>query len=54
MEAEASISGKFGGTGVGLSISKAFAVILGGNITVASDHGHGSAFTIVLPVIVQG
>jgi CheY-like chemotaxis protein len=40
-----------GGTGLGLSISKSFAEMMGGRITVASEYGHGSAFTVEIPLI---
>jgi signal transduction histidine kinase len=42
-------SQQFGGTGLGLPISKRLAVILGGDLTAASTLGTGSTFTLTLP-----
>ncbi|OQW91759.1 MAG: hybrid sensor histidine kinase/response regulator, partial [Beggiatoa sp. IS2] len=48
-QAEASTTKKYGGTGLGLTISKHFAEMLGGTITVTSEFGKGSCFTMRLP-----
>jgi signal transduction histidine kinase len=52
-QAEASTARQFGGTGLGLVITKQFCQLMGGDITVESEIGKGSAFTIRLPAAVS-
>jgi PAS domain S-box-containing protein len=52
-QAEASTTRRFGGTGLGLTISRQFARMMGGDITVSSNFGTGSTFTLVLPADVK-
>ncbi|PHS01745.1 MAG: hypothetical protein COA78_22330 [Blastopirellula sp.] len=47
-QADASTTRKFGGTGLGLTISKHLAQILGGDIYVKSEEGKGSIFTVTI------
>jgi PAS domain S-box-containing protein len=46
-QAEADTSRRFGGAGLGLSITQALARMMGGEITVASVEGEGSTFTMI-------
>jgi PAS domain S-box-containing protein len=48
-QAEASTASRYGGTGLGLAISRRFCEMLGGTLTVASEPGAGSVFTVRLP-----
>jgi signal transduction histidine kinase/DNA-binding response OmpR family regulator len=48
-QAESSTSRRFGGTGLGLVISRRFCQMLGGDVTVHSEVGVGSRFTVRLP-----
>lgn len=50
MQADASTTRKFGGTGLGLVISRRLSEMLGGQLMVSSEQGKGSSFTLILPV----
>src|SRR5262249_27244448 len=48
-QASSKTASKYGGTGLGLVISRRFCQMMGGDITVASEPGKGSVFTVRLP-----
>jgi signal transduction histidine kinase len=52
-QASSATASKYGGTGLGLAISKRFCQMMGGDITVESEPGRGSTFTIRVPRIVE-
>ena len=52
-QADSSTTRKFGGTGLGLTISKKFCQLMGGDVTVESEEGKGTTFIVELPAVVN-
>lgn len=53
-QADTSIARKYGGSGLGLAISQRLAAMMGGDITLESEEGKGSTFTLRVPVMIAG
>jgi signal transduction histidine kinase len=51
MQADASTTRAYGGTGLGLYLSRSIARLLGGDLTVSSTPGHGTTFVLEAPVL---
>jgi signal transduction histidine kinase/CheY-like chemotaxis protein len=52
-QANARIASKYGGTGLGLSLSQNLCKLMGGEISVVSELGKGSTFTVRLPAVAR-
>jgi signal transduction histidine kinase len=53
-QVDGSITRRFGGTGLGLALSQRLMAMMNGRITVASEKGRGSTFTLEMPLLEEG
>ena len=53
-QAEASTAKDYGGTGLGLPISKKMTEMMGGMMQVESEEGKGTTFSITIPIEIEG
>lgn len=51
VQADETTTRKYGGTGLGLALTRALAIMLGGKIEVASEQGKGTTFTLSVPAV---
>jgi CheY-like chemotaxis protein len=54
VQADASTSRQFGGSGLGLTISRRLAALMGGEIKLSSTEGHGTQVTLTIPMTAAG
>ncbi|MBL7545547.1 MAG: response regulator [Bdellovibrionaceae bacterium] len=52
-QADSSVSRQYGGTGLGLTISRELAALLGGTIDLKSEVGQGSQFNLKIPIVLD-
>ena len=52
-QADDSTARNYGGTGLGLSITKSFCRLMGGDVTLSSEAGMGTTFTVRLPAVTR-
>jgi CheY-like chemotaxis protein len=50
-QADSATTNKYGGTGLGLALCRSFCEMMGGSVSVASEFGQGSIFTVRLPAL---